>query len=57
MYWLKPIYFSTQRRGDAEFLKFFEEKFSAPPRLCVEKYTKFSFAEIVTIKFHNNINT
>jgi len=30
-----------RRRG----FNFFEEKISAPPRLCVEKYTKFSFAE------------
>jgi len=44
-HWLKPIYFLTQRRGDAEFFKFFEEKFSAPLRLRVEKYSKFSFAE------------
>jgi len=31
-YWLKPIYFSTQRHRDAEFFKFFKEKFSASQR-------------------------
>jgi len=36
-HWLKPINFLMQRRGDAEFLKFFKKKFSAPLRLCVEK--------------------
>jgi len=41
----KANLFFNAETGRRRVLKFFEEKFSVPLRLCVEKYTKFSFAE------------